>query len=298
MKVAVTGASGLIGSALVPALRARGHEVIRLVRRAPGATDEVRWDPAAGTVDLAGLQGIDAVVHLAGAGVGDKRWTEAYKKEIRDSRVQGTTTIAQAMASLDPRPSVLVCGSAIGYYGDTGDRAVTEQSPQGAGFLADVVADWEASAQPAVDAGIRVPFARTGLVVSSKGGAWKRLLPIFKLGVGGKVGSGKQYWSFISLRDEVAALIALLEDERYRGPVNLTSPNPVTNAEVTAAMGRVLGRPTVLPVPAFAIKAALGEFSQDVLGSQRVLPQVLEGDGFSWSDPTIDQAIQQAVSGA
>lgn len=298
MKVAVTGASGLIGSALVPALRARGHEVIRLVRRAPGATDEVRWDPAAGTVDLAGLQGIDAVVHLAGAGVGDKRWTEAYKKEIRDSRVQGTTTIAQAMASLDPRPSVLVCGSAIGYYGDTGDRAVTEQSPQGAGFLADVVADWEASAQPAVDAGIRVPFARTGLVVSSKGGAWKRLLPIFKLGVGGKVGSGKQYWSFISLRDEVAALIALLEDERYRGSVNLTAPNPVTNAEVTAAMGRVLGRPTVLPVPAFAIKAALGEFSQDVLGSQRVLPQVLEGDGFSWSDPTIDQAIQQAVSGA
>lgn len=298
MKVAVTGASGLIGSALVPALRARGHEVIRLVRRVPSAPDEVRWDPAAGTVDLAGLQGIGAVVHLAGAGVGDKRWTEAYKKEIRDSRVQGTTTIAQAMASLDPRPSVLVCGSAIGYYGDTGDREVTEKSPQGAGFLADVVAAWEASAQPAVDAGIRVPFARTGLVVSSKGGAWKRLLPIFKLGVGGKVGSGKQYWSFISLRDEVAALIALLEDERYRGPVNLTAPNPVTNAEVTAAMGRVLGRPTVLPVPAFAIKAALGEFSQDVLGSQRVLPQVLEGDGFSWSDPTIDQAIRQAVSGA
>lgn len=298
MKVAVTGASGLIGSALVPALRARGHEVIRLVRRAPSAPDEVRWDPAAGTVDLAGLQGIDAVVHLAGAGVGDKRWTEAYKKEILDSRVQGTTTIAQAMASLDPRPSVLVCGSAIGYYGDTGDREVTEKSPQGAGFLADVVAAWEASAQPAVDAGIRVPFARTGLVVSSKGGAWKRLLPIFKLGVGGKVGSGKQYWSFISLRDEVAALIALLEDERYRGPVNLTAPHPVTNSEVTAAMGRVLGRPTVLPVPAFAIKAALGEFSQDVLGSQRVLPQVLEGDGFSWSDPTIDQAIRQAVSGA
>ena len=298
MKVAVTGASGLIGSALVPALRARGHEVIRLVRRAPSAPDEVRWDPAAGTVDLAGLQGIDAVVHLAGAGVGDKDWTDAYKKEIRDSRVQGTTTIAKAMASLDPRPSVLVCGSAIGYYGDTGDRAVTEQSPQGAGFLADVVADWEASAQPAVDAGIRVPFARTGLVVSSQGGAWKRLLPIFKLGVGGKVGSGKQYWSFISLRDEVAALIALLEDERYRGPVNLTAPHPVTNSEVTAAMGRVLGRPTVLPVPAFAIKAALGEFSQDVLGSQRVLPHVLESDGFSWSDPTIDQAIQQAVSGA
>ncbi|MFM7211586.1 MAG: TIGR01777 family oxidoreductase [Actinomycetota bacterium] len=298
MKVAATGASGLIGSALVPALRARGHEVVRLVRRAPSAPDEVRWDPAAGTVDLAALQGIDAVVHLAGAGVGDKRWTEAYKKEIRDSRVQGTTTIAKAMASLDPKPRVLVCGSAIGYYGDTGDRAVTEESPQGAGFLADVVADWEASAQPAVDAGIRVAYARTGLVVSSHGGAWKRLMPIFKLGLGGKVGSGKQYWSFISLRDEVAALIALLEDDRYRGPVNLTAPNPVTNAEVTSAMGRVLGRPTVLPVPSFAIKAALGEFSQDVLGSQRVLPAVLESDGFSWSDPTIDQAIAQAASGS
>lgn len=298
MRVAVTGASGLIGSALVPALTARGHEVIRLVRRPATGPGEAPWDPRAGTVDLEALQGIDAVVHLAGAGVGDKRWTDAYKAEIRDSRVQGTTTIAQAMASLDPKPAVLVCGSAIGYYGDTGDRAVTEESPQGAGFLADVVADWEASARPAADAGIRVTYARTGLVVSSKGGAWKRLMPIFKLGLGGKVGSGSQYWSFISLRDEVSALIALLEDDRYRGPVNLTAPDPVTNSEVTAAMGRVLGRPTVLPVPAFALKVALGEFSQDVLGSQRVLPTVLERDGFTWSDPSIDSAIRQAASGA
>ena len=298
MRVAVTGASGLIGSALVPALRARGDDVVRLVRRAPSAPDEIRWDPRAGTVDLAALAGVDGVVHLAGAGVGDKRWTEAYKAEIRDSRVQGTTTIAKAMASLDPRPRVLVCGSAIGYYGDTGDRKVTEESPKGAGFLADVVADWEASAEPAAQAGIRVAYARTGLVVSSRGGAWKRLMPIFKLGLGGKVGSGRQYWSFISLRDEVSALISLLDDERYRGPVNLTAPTPVTNAEVTAAMGRVLGRPTVLPVPAFAIKAALGEFSQDALGSQRVMPTVLERDGFVWSDPTIDSAIQQAASGS
>ena len=298
MRVAVTGASGLIGSALVPALRARGDDVVRLVRRAPSAPDEIRWDPRAGTVDLAALAGIDGVVHLAGAGVGDKRWTDAYKAEIRDSRVQGTTTIAKAMASLDPRPRVLVCGSAIGYYGDTGDRKVTEESPKGSGFLADVVADWEASAEPAAQAGIRVAYARTGLVVSSRGGAWKRLMPIFKLGLGGKVGSGRQYWSFISLRDEVSALISLLDDERYRGPVNLTAPTPVTNAEVTAAMGRVLGRPTVLPVPAFAIKAALGEFSQDVLGSQRVMPTVLERDGFVWSDPTIDSAIQQAASGS
>jgi uncharacterized protein (TIGR01777 family) len=258
----------------------------------------VRWDPRSGDVDLAGLAGVDGIIHLAGAGVGDKRWSDSYKAEILDSRVQGTTTIARAAAALDPRPSVLVCGSAIGYYGDTGDRFVTEESPQGAGFLADVVAQWEASAQPAVDAGIRVPFARTGLVVSSKGGAWKRLMPIFKAGIGGKIGSGSQYWSFISMRDEVAALIALFEDERYRGPVNLTAPTPVTNAEVTAAMGRVLGRPTLLPVPSFALKVALGEFSQDVLGSQRVLPTVLESDGFTWSDPTIDSAIKQAVAGS
>lgn len=297
MRVAVTGASGLIGSALVPHLRSRGHDVVRIVRRSPTSSGEVRWDPAAGDVDLAGLTGVQGVVHLAGAGVGDHRWTDAYKAEIRDSRVQGTTTIASAMAALDPRPAVLVCGSAIGYYGDTGDIAVTEESPQGPGFLADVVAAWEASAEPAVVAGIRVPFARTGLVVSSRGGAWKRLMPIFKMGAGGRIGSGRQYWSFISLRDEVAALTALLEQDRYAGPVNLTAPDPVTNAEVTKAMGQVLGRPTLLPVPAFALKIALGEFSDDVLGSQRVLPTVLTAEGFTWSDPTIASAIQQAASG-
>jgi uncharacterized protein len=295
MRVAVTGASGLIGSALVPALRARDHEVLRLVRRTPAAPDEVRWDPETKDVDLAALQGIDGVVHLAGAGVGDKRWTPAYKRIILLSRVNGTDTIARAMAHLEPRPRVLVSGSAIGYYGDTGDREVTEASPQGAGFLADVVAQWEAAAAPAADAGIRVTYARTGLVVSDDGGAWKRLLPIFRLGLGGKIGSGQQYWSFISLRDEVQALITLLEDESYSGPVNLTAPTPVTNAEVTAAMGRVLGRPTVLPVPAFALKAVLGEFSSDVLGSQRVLPGVLEAHDFTWADPTIDQAIRATL---
>jgi uncharacterized protein len=297
MRIAVTGASGLIGSALVPHLRSRGHDVVRLVRRAPSAADEVRWDPTHGDVDVAGLAGVQGVVHLAGAGVGDHRWTDAYKAEILNSRVEGTTTIATAMAALDPRPSVLVCGSAIGYYGDTGDHRVTEESPQGAGFLADVVAQWEASAQPALAAGIRVTYARTGLVVSSRGGAWKRLMPIFKLGAGGRIGSGRQYWSFISLRDEVTALTALLEDERYSGAVNLTAPDPVTNTEVTKAMGSVLGRPTLLPVPAFALKVALGEFSEDVLGSQRVVPTVLSANGFTWNDPTITSAIEQAVAG-
>ncbi len=297
MRVAVTGASGLIGSALVPALRSQGHEVVRLVRRAPAAADEVRWDPASGEVDLAGLAGVDGIVHLAGAGVGDHRWTDAYKAEILNSRVQGTDTIARAAAALDPQPAVLVSGSAIGFYGDTGDRAVDESAPQGTGFLADVVADWEAAAAPAVDAGIRVPFARTGLVVSSKGGAWKRILPIFKAGLGGRIGSGRQYWSYISLRDEVAALITLLTNDQYAGPVNLTAPVPVTNSEVTKAMGEVLGRPTLLPVPSIALKVALGEFSADVLGSQRVLPAVLEGTGFTWSDPSIASVIEQAVAG-
>jgi len=295
MKVAVTGASGLIGSALVPALRARGHEVIRLVRRAPSASDEVRWDPAAGTVDLAGLQGIDAVVHLAGAGVGDKRWTESYKREILQSRVRGTDTIARAMAALEPRPSVLVCGSAIGFYGDTGQEAVDETAPGGSGFLADVVRQWESAAAPATEAGIRTVFARTGLVVARGGGAFAKLVPIFKLGGGGRVGSGRQFWSFISLHDEVAALAYLLTHD-LSGPVNLTAPSPVTNAEVTAAMGALLHRPTLLPVPAFAIRAVLGEFAEDVLGSQRVLPAVLSGTDFTFEHPTIDTALRAELT--
>lgn len=298
MRVAVTGASGLIGSALVPALRARGHEVQRLVRRPATSADEVSWNPAKGTVDLTALEGVQGVVHLAGAGVGDKRWTDSYKAEILNSRVQGTSTIARAMTKLQDRPQVLVSGSAIGFYGDTGDRAVTEKDPQGRGFLADVVGQWEAAAEPAREGGIRVPLARTGLVVSSRGGAWKRLLPIFSLGAGGRIGSGRQYWSFISLADEVSALIALLENDAYDGPVNLTAPEPVTNAEVTRAMGEVLGRPTVLPVPAFALKIALGEFSEDVLGSQRVLPAVLQSHDFTWNDPTVATAIRAARAGA
>lgn len=296
MKVAVTGASGLIGSALVPHLRARGDEVLRLVRRPAVAPDEVSWDPKAGTVDLEALAGIDAVVHLAGAGVGDHRWTDEYKKTILDSRVDGTHTIVQAMTALDPKPRTLVAGSAIGWYGETGDRAVDEQAPAGSGFLADVVRAWEAAADPAAEAGIRVTHARTGLVVAKEGGAWARLFPIFKLGLGGKLGSGQQYWSWISLRDEVAALTYLLDNESISGPVNLTGPNPATNADVTRAMGEVLGRPTLFPVPAFALKAVLGEFSVEVLGSARVVPEVLEASDFSWQDTTVESAIRAALA--
>jgi len=296
MKIAVTGASGLIGSALVPHLRGSGHDVMRLVRRPAASVDEISWDPRSGSVDLTRLEGTDAVIHLAGAGVGDHRWTDAYKREILDSRVDGTHTIVTAMTALEKRPAVLVSASAIGWYGDTGDRAVDESAPAGTGFLADVVRAWEAAAGPAAAAGIRVVHPRTGLVVSSKGGAWARMLPLFKAGLGGKLGSGRQYWSWISLRDEIRALVFLLENEALSGPVNLTAPTPLTNAEVTSIMGTVLHRPTLLPAPAFALKAALGEFSTEVLGSARVIPSVLESTGFTFEDPTLESALRAALA--
>lgn len=295
MKIAVTGASGLIGTPLVAELRSRGHDVFRLVRRAAAAPDEITWNPASGFVDLGALAGTDVVFHLAGAGVGDHRWTDAYKQEIRDSRVMGTDTISRAMAQLDPRPAVLVSASAIGFYGDTGDRAVTEVDPAGHGFLADVVVAWEAAANPAREAGIRVFHPRTGLVVSADGGAWGRMFPLFKAGIGGKLGNGKQYWSWISLRDEISALIFLMENPALSGPVNLTGPTPDTNAEITTIMGKVLRRPTLLPVPRIALTTVLGEFSTEVLSSSRVLPAVLEQQGFVFKDPTVESAIRQAL---
>ena len=293
MRIAVTGASGLIGGALVPQLRAQGHDVLRVVRRASGAPDEVTWDPMGGTVDVAGLLGIDAVIHLAGAGVGDHRWTDAYKATIRDSRSVGTATLATALASMDHPPPVLVSGSAIGFYGDTGDTAVDEGTPAGSGFLSEVVVDWEAAAQPARDAGIRVVHPRTGLVVAGRGGAWAKLWPLVRLGVGGKFGTGRQWWSFISLRDELAALTYLVHNP-IEGPVNLTAPNPVTNAEMTKAMGQLLRRPTVFAVPAKALEIALGEFSSEILGSARVLPTRLLEAGFEFQDPTIETALAYA----
>lgn len=294
MRIAVTGASGLIGTALVARLRLDGHQVSRLVRRTGFAADEISWDPVGGTVDLAALEGTDAVVHLAGAGVGDHRWTPAYKAEILRSRVLGTQTIARAITQLQRPPQALVSGSAIGWYGDTGDREVDERDPAGTGFLAEVVQAWEAATRSAADAGVRVVHARSGLVVARNGGAWARLFPIFRLGAGGRLGAGTQYWSWISLRDEVAALCLCLEQPSLAGAVNLTGPHAVTNAEVTAAMGRVMGRPTRLPVPAAALKLALGEFSSEVLGSIRVRPRALKEAGFTWMDTTIESAISSA----
>ncbi|MFC8238457.1 TIGR01777 family oxidoreductase [Streptomyces sp. NPDC056661] len=294
-RIAVTGSTGLIGTALVRSLRVDGHEVVRLVRRPARAGDEVEWDPKRGYVDGAGLVGCDAVVHLAGAGVGDHRWTEAYKQEIRDSRVLGTEAIAQAVASLDVPPKVLLSGSAIGYYGDTGDRAVDESAPHGEGFLPSVCVEWEAAAAPAEEAGVRTVFARTGLVVGREGGAWGRLFPLFRAGLGGRLGDGHQYWSFIALHDHIAALRHILDTPELSGPVNLTGPDPVTNGEVTAAMGRVLRRPTLFAVPAPALRITLGDFAEDVLGSQRVLPRRLLESGFSFAFPGIDASIRAAL---
>ncbi|MFI9174324.1 TIGR01777 family oxidoreductase [Streptomyces lincolnensis] len=291
-RIAVSGASGLIGSALVRSLTADGHQVVRLVRHAPRSEDEVRWDPEAGRVDTAGLAGCDAVVNLAGAGVGDHRWTEAYKTRIRSGRVLGTKALAEAAASLDTPPRVFVNGSAIGFYGETGDRTVDEDAPPGQGFLPELCVEWEGAAAPAEAAGIRTAFVRTGLVVSRGGGAWAKLFPLFKAGLGGRMGDGRQYWSFVSLHDEVAAIRHLLDTEGLSGPFNVTAPQPLTNREITAAMGRVLRRPTLFTVPAPVLNTVLGEMAGDVLGSQRVVPKRLLESGFTFAFPGIEEAIR------
>jgi len=299
MKIAVTGASGLIGSALVPALRADSHQVLTMVRRAPAAPDESRWDPAAGTVDHAALAGTDAVVHLAGVGVGDRRWNDEYQRKILDSRVDGTTTISRAIAALDPRPRVLLSASAIGWYGNSGDRPVDETTPVGDGFFADVVRRWEAATAPAADAGIRVVNLRTGIVLSAAGGVLGKTLPLFKSGLGGRLGSGRQYFSWISIADEVAAIRFLLTTDAISGPVNLTAPSPVPNADYTRALGRALRRPTITVAPAFALRLALGGFADEgVLAGQRVRPRVLEGAGFSFQHPDLDTALRAALAAA
>jgi uncharacterized protein len=298
MKIVVTGASGLIGSALVPALRADGHEVVRLVRRPPQAADEARWDPKAGTVDADGLAGVEAAVHLAGAGIGDRRWTESYKRELRESRTTGTATLSKALAALTPRPKVLLSASAIGWYGDTGVRAVDETAEPGSGFVPEMAQAWEAATAPAEQAGLRVVHLRSGLVVSARGGAWgRRLLPIFNLGLGGRLGSGQQYWSFVSLADEVRAIRFLLAADGIRGPVNITAPYPVTNAEMTRTMGQVMHRPAVLWVPAAAIRLGLGEMAADVLGSIRVLPRRLLDAGFAFRHERFADALRAARAG-
>jgi uncharacterized protein (TIGR01777 family) len=296
MKVVVTGASGFIGMALVGSLRADGHDVVRLVRRAPSGADEARWDPASGTVGETVLDGADAVVNLAGPGIGDKRLTPSYKAEVRNSRIDATTTIAKAVADRNDTVKVLVSASAVGWYGDRGDDVLTESEPAGTDFLAELVRDWEAATASATDAGVRVVMTRTGIVLGRGGGALGRMLPIFKAGLGGRLGSGKQWVSWISLDDEVAAIRFAIDHPSLAGPVNLTAPHPVTNREQTAALGHALHRPAVAAVPRTALRIALGEFADlGVLASQRALPQRLQDAGFAFQHPTIDAALAAAV---
>jgi len=289
-RIAVTGASGLIGSALVGYLKSEGHTVQRLVRRATVAPDEIRWDPKTGFVDIEALRGVDAVIHLAGVGVGDKRWTKRYKSEILNSRLLGTTAIANAVAEV--KPQVFISASAIGWYGDSGNRAVVESDSVGNDFLAAVCREWEGAADLAGD--VRTIKLRTGLVLDPTGGALGRMLPLFRFGLGGKLGSGKQWWSWITLHDVIRAIVFCLE-KKISGPVNLTSPNPVTNQEFTSALARATKRPALFPAPAIALKIALGGFSSEVLGSKKVMPSGLTEAGFKWDYPHISTALEALV---
>jgi hypothetical protein len=295
VKIAISGASGLIGPALMSAFESDGHEVLRLVRREPAGPGEVAWDPAQGDIDAAALQGVDAIVNLSGATIGE-RWTDARRREILDSRVQATELLARTAAQLDARPSLLVTAGGIGIYGDRGDEILTESSELGSGFLAEVAKAHEAAAEPAREAGVRVLAYRQGIVLSRKGGALQKMLTPFKLGLGGRVGSGRQYWSWVSLEDVVAAYrFALASD--LAGGVNLTSPNPVTSAQFTKALGRALGRPTVFPLPAVAVRTLFGEMGEGtLLEGQRALPARLLDAGFEFTYPEIDDAMRAALA--
>jgi uncharacterized protein (TIGR01777 family) len=296
MRIAVTGASGLIGSALLPELRAAGHDVLTLVRRTPRADAEVAWDPQNGTVDEAGLAGVEAIVHLAGYNLGT-RWTTAKKQLILGSRVDGTRLIAEAAARLSPRPAALVCASAIGFYGERGDDILTETEPRGDGFLAEVVEAWEAAAEPARSAGIRVVNLRQGLILSRAGGALARLVTPFRLGLGGPVGSGRQWWSWVALDDVVRAYLHVLE-RPLAGRLNVTAPDPVTNRVLVKAFGRALRRPSFAPFPAFAVEVVLGEMGRELLlTSQRVVPAGLIADGFHFRQPSLDGALAALFPG-
>ena len=292
MRVLVSGSTGLLGSQLVPLLVRRGHTVVPLVRRAPAAGGEaVKWDPAAGALAGEDLHGIDAAVHLAGEPIVG-RWTPDRKRRVRDSRIEGTRLLSETLARLDPRPKALVSMSAIGYYGDRGDEELTEESPPGCGFLPEVAGDWEAAAGAAVSGGIRVVLPRLGVVLTPRGGALAKMLPAFRLGLGGRLGSGDQFISWISLEDALRGICFALETGSLSGPVNLVAPGPVTNREFTAALARALRRPALAPVPAVLLELALGEMARELLlASTRVRPRALLESGFSFLHTDIDNTL-------
>lgn len=294
--IAITGSSGLIGTALSTALTKRGHRVRPVVRRAARGADEIAWDPLRGTIDTEAFSTVDAVVNLAGASIGDKRWTADYKETLVKSRTIGTALLARTLADGSRKPAVLLSGSAIGIYGP-GDEPVTEESPVGSGFLADLCVEWEAAAQPAVDAGIRTAFLRTGIVLSKQGGALKKQLPLFKIGFGGKIASGRQWQSWISIADEVGAIIHCLEAD-VSGAVNLTAPNPVTNADFTRTLAKAVRRPAPFPIPGFAPKLLLGgELVENLLlTGQRVLPSKLQQSGYVFEHPSLAEALTAVLA--
>ncbi len=297
MRVAVTGASGFIGAGLAARLEADGDTVVR-IGRGPAAPGGLSWDPAAGRLDPAGLEGLDGVVHLAGAGLASGRWSAARQRELRASRIEATRLLSGTLAALDRPPAVLLSASAIGYYGDRGDEELTETSPPGTGFLAELCRAWEAETAAASDAGIRVVHLRTGIVLSKAGGALAKQLPLFRLGLGGRLGSGRQQMSWISFGDEVGAIMFALRADRLRGAANLTGPAPVTNAAFTAALGREVRRPARLAVPAVALRLVLGAGLADeaLLSGQRVLPAALLAAGYQFAHPDIETALRAAVA--
>jgi uncharacterized protein (TIGR01777 family) len=296
MRVIVTGSHGMIGSALIPALQSAGHQAVPVVRGSP-AGGEIGWDPATGVLDRRDLAGVDAAVHLAGESIGTKRWNPQHKRRILDSRVKSTDLLARRLAELDPRPSVLIAGSAIGFYGDRGSEELDEQSGPGTGFLAEVVQQWEAATGAAADAGIRVVRVRTGVVLSPAGGALQKQLPLFRAGLGGRLGSGRQYVSWIALDDEIGAILFALDNAGLTGPVNVTSPHPVTNAELTRTLGAVLGRPAVLAIPRIGLAALLGgEMADEMLvGGQRVIPRQLLEHGYRFARPDLEPALRHLL---
>jgi uncharacterized protein (TIGR01777 family) len=295
--VAIAGSSGLIGSALVAALRAADHRVLRIVRRAPAHADELQWNPDRGEIDPAGLAGVDAVVNMCGVGVADKRWSGAVKQSLRDSRIDPTEVIAEAVT--DAGVPVLINASGVGYYGDTGSRIVDESASAGTGFLAQLSADWEAATAPARDAGVRVVLARTGLVLSPAGGLLSKLRPLFALGLGGRLADGRQYMPWISLDDEIRALQFAIDNATLTGPVNFTGPAPVINSEFTSELGRAVRRPTPWLVPGFALRTLLGEFAEEgLLGGQRAIPAALERAGFTFHHKTVAEALAYATAPA
>ena len=295
MHVAISGASGLVGGALAESLIAGGHTVRRLVR-GDARGDDVRWDPEAGAIDAAKLEGVDTFVHLAGEGIASGRWNAEKKRRIRESRVQGTGLVARTLAALSRRPSVLVCASAVGFYGPRGDEELDESAPPGTSFLSEVCRAWESAADPARAAGIRVVHTRFGVVLSDKGGALAKMLTPFRMGAGGRIGSGRQWMSWISIDDVVGAINHALATASAAGPVNVVAPNPVTNAEFTKTLGRVLSRPTVFPMPAFAARVAFGEMAEELLLSgQRVVPRRLLESGYRFRHEDLETALRHVL---